>query len=139
MTTPVGIPAPQTGQPPRAAGRVVPLTPAGRVTKLLRGPGTSLTVAVLAFFLALSASIDFPRAALGFKGDEATYYSLTYSLARDGDMTFKREDLVRVWEEFTAPEGIFLKKGSDLHLEGRAGFPFFRVTRTPDAAADRLY
>ncbi len=98
-----------------------------------------MVLAVLAFFLAIAVSIDFPRTALGFKGDEATYYSLTYSLARDGDMAFKREDLVRVWEEFSAPEGIFLKRGSQLHVERRSGFPFFGVVRTPDPAPDRLY
>ena len=98
-----------------------------------------MVLAGLAFFLALAVSIDFPRTALGFKGDEATYYSLTYSLARDGDMAFKREDLVRVWEEFSAPEGIFLKRGSQLHVERRSGFPYFGVVRTPDPAPDRLY
>lgn len=111
----------------------------GPAARVARGAGGALTLAVLAFFLALSASIDFPRAAMGFKGDEATYYSLTYSLALDGDMAFKREDLVRVWEEFTAPEGIFLKRGSQLHVERRGGFPFFRIVRTPDPAPDRLY
>ena len=98
-----------------------------------------MVLAGLAFFLALAVSLDFPRTALGFKGDEATYYSLTYSLARDGDMAFKREDLVRVWEEFSAPEGIFLKRGSQLHVERRSGFPFFGVVGTPDPAPDRLY
>jgi hypothetical protein len=42
------------------------------------------------------------KAGLGFKGDEATYYSLAHSLARDGDFTFERKDLVRVWEEYSA-------------------------------------
>ena len=98
-----------------------------------------MVLAGLAFFLALAVSLDFPRTALGFKGDEATYYSLTYSIARDGDMAFKREDLVRVWEEFSAPEGIFLKRGSQLHVERRTGFPYFGVARTPDPAPDRLY
>ena len=41
-----------------------------------------MVLAGLAFFLALAVSIDYPRTALGFKGDEATYYSLTYSIAR---------------------------------------------------------
>ena len=98
-----------------------------------------MAVAVLAFFLSLAASIDFPRTALGFKGDEATYYSLTHSIARDGDMAFKREDLVRVWEEFSAPEGIFLKRGSKLQVQRRSGFPFVGITSEPDPAPDRLY
>jgi hypothetical protein len=62
--------------------------------------------------LAFACSVDFPRTALGFKGDEATYYSLAHSLARDGDFAFERKDLARVWEEFAGgPEGIFLKRG----------------------------
>jgi hypothetical protein len=141
MTTPARIPAPPIDQerPAGATAAVLPLPVAGPATRIVRGPGGALVVAVLAFFLSLAASIDFPRAAVGFKGDEATYYSLTYSIARDGDMAFKREDLVRVWEEFTAPEGIFLKRGSQLHAERRPGFPFVRIVRTPDPAADRLY
>ena len=84
-------------------------------------------------------SVDFPRAANGFKGDEATYYSLTYSLARDGDFTFQRQDLVRVWEEFSGPDGIFLKRGSNVDFRRSSTFPFFTMERTPDAARGRLY
>ncbi len=50
-------------------------------------------------------TVDFPKAAHGFKGDEATYYSLAHSLARDFDFTFERKDLIRVWEEFPGPKG----------------------------------
>ena len=128
MSTPASTEAPARDDS-RLAGRHRRVTtPAGRPARPHRreAPAGHWFVAVLAFFLSLAASIDFPRTALGFKGDEATYYSLTYSLARDGDMAFKREDLVRVWEEFSAPEGIFLKRGSKLHLERRSGFPFVR-------------
>ena len=45
-------------------------------------------------------TIDVPKSARGFKGDEATYYSLAHSLARDFDFTFERKDLIRVWEDF---------------------------------------
>ena len=86
-------------------------------------PGAPLVLAVLAFFLAIAVSIDFPRTALGFKGDEATYYSLTYSIARDGDMAFKREDLVRVWEEFSAPKGYFSSAAVSSMWSGAAAFP----------------
>jgi hypothetical protein len=103
-------------------------------------PGVLLTSVVFAVFLGIGASVDFPRAALGFKGDEATYYVMTHSLARDGDFTFQRHDLVRVWEEFPGPQGIFLKKGArvdDVRLEWR--FPFVVLEKSPDPARGRLY
>ena len=50
--------------------------------------------------LAIALTIDVPKSARGFKGDEATYYSLAHSLARDFDFTFERQDLIRVWEDF---------------------------------------
>ena len=140
MITPASMDAPARDEPRPAGHAAAPtLRPPSRFEGLVGSPGGAMVLAVLAFFLAIAVSIDFPRTALGFKGDEATYYSLTYSLARDGDMAFKREDLVRVWEEFSAPEGIFLKRGSQLHVERRSGFPFFGVVRTPDPAPDRLY
>ena len=140
MTTPASMEAPARDESP-LAGNAAAATrrPLTRFERLVRSPGGAAVLAVLAFFLAIAVSIDFPRTALGFKGDEATYYSLTHSIARDGDMAFKREDLVRVWEEFSAPEGIFLKRGSKLRMERRSGFPFVGVVRTPDPAPDRLY
>ncbi len=106
--------------------------------------GRAATAAVLMVLLGFAVSVDFPRASLGFKGDEATYYSLTRSLARDFDFTYQRQDLVRVWEEFPGPEGIFLKRGSRVDFErssvsvraddqdrgSRAGTAVFRQVRT---------
>jgi hypothetical protein len=66
------------------------------------GPGALATAIVGVVLGALALSIDFPRAAHGFKGDEATYYTMAHSLARDGDFAFTREDLIRVWYEFPA-------------------------------------
>jgi hypothetical protein len=38
-----------------------------------------------------------------------------HSLAEDGDVTYRYEDLVRVWREFpSGPAGVFLKKGKTL-------------------------
>ena len=55
--------------------------------------------------------VDFPRAAIGIQSDEATYYMMGHSLAEDGDLTYRREDLVRVWREFpSGPTGVFLKQ-----------------------------
>ena len=101
--------------------------------------GRAATAAVLMVLLGFAVSVDFPRASLGFKGDEATYYSLTRSLARDFDFTYQRQDLVRVWEEFPGPEGIFLKRGSRVDFERSSSFPFVRMIRTEDPARGRLY
>src|SRR6478672_13545120 len=96
----------------------------GFVASLLLG------VALVGFAL----SVDFPRAAHGFKGDEATYYTLSYSLARDYDFAYTRADLVRVWDEFpTGPEGIFLKRGRHLVLRRTPGFPWLRLGWSLDA------
>jgi hypothetical protein len=98
------------------------------------------TTAVFAVLLGFAVSIDYPRTAHGFKGDEATYYSLTHSIARDFDFTFQRQDLVRVWEEFPGPEGIFLKRGSKVEFVRTTGeFPFVRMVKTEDPARYRLY
>jgi hypothetical protein len=106
---------------------------------------TSFPQAVAVFvtiFLVLagfSLSVDLPRTKLGFQGDEATYYSLGHSLATDLDFAFERQDLVRIWEEFPGPEGIFLKRAKTVDLQRSEGFPYFRVVRTPDLGQDRLY
>ncbi|TML18936.1 MAG: hypothetical protein E6G39_02355 [Actinobacteria bacterium] len=76
---------------------------------------------------ALALTVDFPRAAFGFKSDEATYYMMAYSLAEDGDLTYTKDDLVRVWREFPGgPSGVFLKKGRTL-------------SGAPDPNPNRLY
>ena len=76
----------------------------------------------------MALSVDFPRAAIGIQSDEATYYMMGYSLAYDGDLTYRREDLVRVWREFpSGPVGVFLKKGAH-----------HRADRTDATAAVRL-
>ena len=105
----------------------------------MRHPGVLATTAVAVVCLGFAVSVDFPRTAKAFKGDEATYYSLTYSIARDRDFTFQRQDLVRVWEEFSGPDGIFLKRGSNVDFRRSSTFPFFTMERTPDAARGRLY
>ena len=98
---------------------------------------TTLSVCVILFGFAIS--LDYPRTARGFKGDEATYYSLTRSIARDWDFTFQRQDLVRVWEDFPGPEGIFLKRGSRIDFQRSDRFPFVRMVQTEDPARFRLY
>ena len=78
-------------------------------------PGAILALMLLALYGGLALSVDFPRAAIGIQSDEATYYMMGYSLALDGDLTYRREDLMRVWREFpSGPTGVFLKKGRDI-------------------------
>jgi hypothetical protein len=47
--------------------------------------------------------------------DEATYYLMAHSLASDGDLAYRSEDLLRMLREFrSGPRGVFLKKGRTL-------------------------
>lgn len=85
----------------------------------------------------VALSIDFPSAAFGFQSDEATYYMMGHSLAADGDLAYRREDLVRVWREFpSGPVGVFLKKGRDVDVSVTPSPPFvhFRVEPHGDQA-----
>jgi len=100
--------------------------------------GATATAFVAVTLLSFALSVDFPRAAHGFKGDEATYYTEAYSLARDFDFAFTRADLVRVWDEFpTGPEGIFLKRGRGVTLRRADSFPWIRIGKP--YVVDRLF
>jgi hypothetical protein len=78
-------------------------------------PGLLLAGLFLCVYGALALTVNFPKAAYGFQSDEATYYMMGYSLADDGDLAYRKEDLVRVWREFpSGPSGVFLKKGRTL-------------------------
>jgi hypothetical protein len=105
----------------------------------LRSPGALAAGLLGALLLGVAVSVDFPRASFGWKGDESTYYMLTYSLVRDGDFTYERKDLVRVWEEYHAPEGVFLKRGRTVRIELADTFPYVRWVKSPDPNHQRLY
>jgi len=78
-------------------------------------PGVIAAALCLCVYGALALTVDFPRAALGFQSDEATYYMMGHSLAEDGDLAYRYQDLIRVWREFpTGPAGVFLKKGQTI-------------------------
>ena len=78
-------------------------------------PGLVLAGIFLCIYGTLALTVDFPRAGYGFHGDEAVYYMMGQSLVHDGDLTYRKEDLVRVWKEYsTGPVGVFLKKGRTL-------------------------
>jgi hypothetical protein len=105
----------------------------------MRHLGALVSAALGVMLLAFGTTIDFPKTAQGFKGDEATYYSLAHSLARDFDFTFERRDLIRVWEEFPGPEGIFLKRGKTIEIRGSRSFPFVERVKREDPVRSRLY
>ena len=90
------------------------VSPAAEVAPSFQ-PGLWLAAIVLCAYGGLALTVDFPRAAIGIQSDEATYYMMGHSLAEDGDVTYRREDLIRVWKEFdSGPTGLFLKQGSDI-------------------------
>ena len=104
-------------------------------------PGYIASALVAILLLAFALSVNFPKAnGDRFKGDESTYYMLGHSLARDFDFQYERKDLIRVWEEFSGPEGVFLKTGKDIEIRGSSGFPFFKWLKREDPQREtRLY
>jgi hypothetical protein len=84
--------------------------------------GWVATATVFAVFAALSLWIDpvdvrrtpvDPTAQPGFQSDEATYYLMGHSLARDFDLEYRQEDIARTRAEFPlGPDGVFLKRGT---------------------------
>ena len=72
--------------------RVIDAMPAGvPAGGAMRYLGAAVSAGLGVVLLAFATTIDFPKTAQGFKGDEATYYSLAHSLARDFDFTFERQ------------------------------------------------
>jgi hypothetical protein len=113
--------------------------PTGQATR--HAPGLVLAGVLLAIYGGLAVSVDFPRAAIGIHSDEATYYMMGHSLAKDGDLTYRSEDLRRVWREFpSGPTGLFLKRGADILDAGLMLRPPFFWTRTqPDPDSSRYF
>ena len=114
--------------------------PADSRTRSFR-PGLLLAALLLCVYGGLALTVDFPRAALGIQSDEATYYMMGHSLAEDGDLTYRRDDLVRVWKEFPAgPTGVFLKKGTDVLAAGlMRRWPFIWTRTQDDPDQSRLF
>ena len=104
-------------------------------------PGLLVAAVIVAMYGGLALTVDFPRAAIGIQSDEATYYLMGHSLASDGDLTYRREDLARVWREFpSGPAGAFLKRGRDvLAVDPSSRPPFFEIRTRPDPDRSRLY
>jgi hypothetical protein len=103
--------------------------------------GLGSTLALGAVLLAWALATDVPRVTNGFFSDGATYYGLAHSLADDFDFEYRREDLVRVWREYpSGPEGVFLKRGRDVHgLSLTSTPPFLRLETSDDWDPNRLY
>ncbi|MBE3135168.1 MAG: hypothetical protein IMZ55_17005, partial [Acidobacteria bacterium] len=106
----------------------------------IRHPAVLGTVIAGLTLCGLALAVDLPRSAYGLKGDESTYYCMAYSLAQDGDLVYRRQDLARVWKEFPAgPEGIFLKRGKYVDVSITSRFPFLQWRTREDGREDRLY
>jgi hypothetical protein len=105
---------------------------------LRRRIGWIATLLVAVCYGGMAVSIDFATAAKGFQSDEATYHLMGHSLAADGDLTYRREDLVRAFREFpTGPAGIFLKRGTDVErmtLVRQPPFVAFQGVPAPEHA-----
>jgi hypothetical protein len=103
-------------------------------------PGLVAAVLMLCLYGGIAVSVDFSREAMGIQSDEATYYMMGHSVAEDGDLAYRAEDLGRVWREFPAgPSGVFLKKGRDLDVRLNGRFPFVHVASKPDPDGGRLF
>ena len=94
-----------------------------------------------AIYGGLALTVDFPKAAYDIHSDEATYYLMGHSLAFDGDLEYRREDLARAFTEFpNGPNGIFLKRGVDVtSISPTAAPPFVAIHGDVEADASRLY
>lgn len=98
--------------------------------------GAVAALVILALYGGLALAVDpvevrrtpaDPTAVPGFQSDEATYYLMGQSLARDRDLEYRHEDIVRARAEFPeGPSGAFLKRGTT--LDGQ-----------PDPVPDRLF
>jgi hypothetical protein len=84
-------------------------------------------LAVSAALVAAVFAVDLAERSGGaFWSDGATYYTMSWSLAEDGDLRYQPRDLARVKREFpSGPQGIFMKRSSG-GLALQRGFPWLR-------------
>jgi hypothetical protein len=75
-----------------------------------------------------SLFVNLPRLSAGhFWSDGATYYSMAWSLAADGDLQYEKRDVARVRREYPdGPQGIFLKRTAGAFTWDASGFPWVR-------------
>jgi hypothetical protein len=105
-------------------------------TRLRVGAAAALLI-VLIYGVA-SLRQPYATKAGGFWGDNATYYMMGQSLAKDGDLAYRGEDLRRVLREFpSGPDGLFLKKGrsvTGIHLTTKPPFLVIDGVEESDSA-----
>ncbi len=99
------------------------------------------TLAVALTYGAIALTVNVPEAGDGFFSDEATYYLMGRSIALDGDIEYRREDIERARQEFPrGPSGVFLKRGVTTDVTSVSHtFPFVTLTVLPDPDPGRLY
>jgi len=103
-------------------------------------PGLVAAALLFCIYAGIAVAVDFSKASFGFQSDEATYYMMAHSLASDGDLAYRRDDLARVYREFdSGPSGVFLKRGRDLDIRTTSAFPFVSVASTPDRDRTELF
>ena len=103
-------------------------------------PGFLVVLIFFVFLAAAVVSLDVLQTTYGLKSDEATYVSMSLSLAHDGDIAFQRQDLTRFWQIYgTGPGGIFLKRGREIDVTIGSRLPFVGIERPVAATDDRLY
>ena len=97
---------------------------------------TSFFVVLLLFIIFFSFGTKLPNEhRRGFYSDESSYFSIIQSLAYDLDITYTRQDLIRIKERYPGgPVGVYLKEGKDGRITYAKPFiyplfaaPFFRV------------
>ena len=103
-------------------------------------PGFLVVLTFFIFLAAAAVSLDVLQTTYGLKSDEATYVSMSLSIAHDGDFAFQRQDLTRFWQIYgTGPDGIFLKRERGIDVTVGFRFPFVRIERPVVTTDDRLY
>lgn len=131
-TTSVLVPSGAPRRPGRAGDRS---RRPGAGTEIIRRR-RAFGLALAGFVIATTVVSDLPITRRRvFQSDEATYYVMAQSLARDLDLTYTREDLARSYREFPGgPQGLFLKKVEGERIVYGKGYllpllaaPFVRV------------
>lgn len=98
--------------------------PVSRIAPLILG-----LLVVAAVGSALALRVPESKARTGFWSDEATYHSMAWSLALDGDIRYDQQDLERVYAGGYGggPSGLFLVRNPDggLYFAKSFAYPLF--------------
>ncbi len=100
----------------------------------------AILITVLVAGAIWAARVDLPRLTGPIKGDEATYVSMAFSVAKDFDLKYRPEDYRRFVQLYgTAPDGIFLKRTLTLgSWRVRAAWPPIAITKAPVPSTEEL-